>query len=82
MVVVATGTKKSTEEDKARIRELMGEDTKMIDDGSPKALLSTYREYQADILIGGGEWVTAGIAKENPAAVANIVRGWVNGDGA
>ena len=32
----------------------MGEDTRMIDDGSPKALLSTYREYQADILIAGG----------------------------
>ncbi len=54
MKVVATGTKKSTEEDKARIRELMGDDTKMIDDGSPKALLSIYREYQADILIAGG----------------------------
>jgi nitrogenase molybdenum-cofactor synthesis protein NifE len=54
MKVVATGTKKSTEEDKARIRELMGDETKMIDDGSPKALLSTYREYQADILIAGG----------------------------
>ncbi len=54
MTVVATGTKKSTEEDKARIRELMGEDAKMIDDGSPKALLSTYKEYKADILIAGG----------------------------
>ncbi len=54
MKVVATGTKKSTEEDKARIRELMGDDTKMIDDGSPKALLSIYRELQADILIAGG----------------------------
>ena len=54
MEVVATGTKKSTEEDKARIRELMGEDAKMIDDGSPKALLSTYKEYGADILIAGG----------------------------
>ena len=54
MKVVATGTKKSTEEDKARIRELMGEDTKMIDDGSPKALLSIYKEYKADILIAGG----------------------------
>lgn len=54
MIVVATGTKKSTEEDKARIRELMGEDAKMIDDGSPKALLSTYKEYRADILIAGG----------------------------
>jgi nitrogenase molybdenum-cofactor synthesis protein NifE len=54
MVVVATGTKKSTEEDKARIRELMGEDTVMIDDGSPRALLKIVRDYKADILIAGG----------------------------
>ncbi len=54
MVVVATGTKKSTEEDKARIRDLMGEDTVMIDDGSPKALIKIVRDYQADILIAGG----------------------------
>lgn len=54
MVVVATGTKKSTEEDKARIRELMGEDTKMIEGGSPKELLAIVDEYKADILIAGG----------------------------
>ncbi len=54
MVVVATGTKKSTEEDKARIRELMGEDTLMIEDGSPRALLKVVRDYKADILIAGG----------------------------
>ena len=54
MVVVATGTKKSTEEDKARIRELMGPDAKMIADGSARALLDTVREYRADILIAGG----------------------------
>ncbi len=54
MEVVATGTKKSTEEDKARIRELMGPDARMIEDGSPKALLSTYKEFGADILIAGG----------------------------
>jgi nitrogenase molybdenum-cofactor synthesis protein NifE len=52
--VVATGTKKSTEEDKARIREIMGEKTKMIDDGSPSNLLNIVREYRADILIAGG----------------------------
>ncbi|MGF1548570.1 MAG: nitrogenase iron-molybdenum cofactor biosynthesis protein NifE [Thiotrichales bacterium] len=52
--VVATGTNKSTEEDKERIRELMGEKTKMITDGSPKALIGIVREYQADILIAGG----------------------------
>ncbi len=54
MVVVATGTKKSTEEDKARIRELMGEDVRMIDDGNPRALLGIVRDYRADILIAGG----------------------------
>ena len=54
MTVVATGTKKSTEEDKARIRELMGDDVRMIDDGSPKGLLSAYHDLKADILIAGG----------------------------
>jgi len=54
MDVVATGTRKSTEEDKARIRELMGADARMIEDGSPKVLLEIVREYSADILIAGG----------------------------
>lgn len=54
MQVVATGTKKSTEEDKARIRELMGDDVKMLDEGSPKVLLQTVADYKADILIAGG----------------------------
>ncbi len=54
MEVVATGTRKSTEEDKARIRELMGADARMIEDGSPGALLEIVREYRADILIAGG----------------------------
>jgi nitrogenase molybdenum-cofactor synthesis protein NifE len=54
MKVVATGTKKSTEEDKARIRELMGEDTKMIEEGGAKELINIVHEYKADILIAGG----------------------------
>lgn len=54
MTVVATGTKKSTEEDKARIREIMGADTKMIEDGSPRSLINIVREYKVDILIAGG----------------------------
>lgn len=54
ITVVATGTKKSTEEDKARIRELMGEDARMIEDGNPRELLALSREYQADLLIAGG----------------------------
>jgi nitrogenase molybdenum-cofactor synthesis protein NifE len=54
MVVVATGTKKSTEEDKARIRELMGEDALMLDDVSPRKLLQVVKDYRCDILIAGG----------------------------
>jgi nitrogenase molybdenum-cofactor synthesis protein NifE len=54
MAVVATGTKKSTEEDKARIRELMGEDALMLDDVSPKRLLQVVKDYRCDILIAGG----------------------------
>ncbi len=54
LIVVATGTKKSTEEDKARIRELMGEEALMLDDVSPKKLLEVVRDYRCDILIAGG----------------------------
>jgi len=54
MTVVATGTKKSTEEDKARIRDLMGDEAVMIDDGNPRALLKIVADYKADILIAGG----------------------------
>ncbi|MEZ5588900.1 MAG: nitrogenase iron-molybdenum cofactor biosynthesis protein NifE [Sedimenticolaceae bacterium] len=54
MQVVATGTKKSTEDDKARIRELMGQDAVMIEDGNPRALIKIVRDQQVDVLIAGG----------------------------
>ncbi|MCK9282673.1 MAG: nitrogenase iron-molybdenum cofactor biosynthesis protein NifE [Rhodocyclaceae bacterium] len=54
MIVVATGTNKSTAEDKQRIREIMGDDVQTITDGSPRALLAAYKDYRADILIAGG----------------------------
>jgi nitrogenase molybdenum-cofactor synthesis protein NifE len=54
MQVLATGTKKSTEEDKARIRQLMGENAIMIDDGNPRALIDFVKNNQVDVLIAGG----------------------------
>ena len=54
MTVVATGTKKSTEEDKARIRELMGKEAVMIEDGNPRALIKIVRDEKVDVLIAGG----------------------------
>ena len=54
MTVVATGTKKSTEEDKARIRDLMGRDAVMIEDGNPRKLIDICHDEKVDVLIAGG----------------------------
>ncbi len=54
MQVVATGTKKSTEDDKARIRELMGKDAVMLEDGNPRGLINIVRDNDVDVLIAGG----------------------------
>ncbi len=54
MRVVATGTKKSTGDDKARIRALMGQDAMMIEDGNPRALLEIVHAHQVDVLVAGG----------------------------
>ena len=66
LTVVATGTRKSTAEDKARIRALMGADAKMIDDGNPKALLSACHELRADILIAGGRNLYTALKARTP----------------
>lgn len=57
MIVVATGTEKSTEEDKARILELMGPDARMISDNDQTALIKAYHECDADILIAGDRYI-------------------------
>ena len=57
MVVVATGTEKSTEEDKARIQALMGPDARMISDNDQTALLNTFHECGADILVAGDRYI-------------------------
>ncbi len=54
MEVVATGTRKSTLDDKARIRDLMGDDATMIEDGNPRKMLDLCAERGVDILIAGG----------------------------
>ncbi|MBE9019948.1 nitrogenase iron-molybdenum cofactor biosynthesis protein NifE, partial [Chroococcidiopsidales cyanobacterium LEGE 13417] len=54
MEVVATSTKKSTEEDKARIKELLGKDGIMLEKGNAQELLRTIAQTKADMLIAGG----------------------------
>ncbi|CAM3945091.1 Nitrogenase molybdenum-iron protein alpha chain [Vibrio aerogenes CECT 7868] len=52
--VVATGTRKSTQSDKNRIIEIMGEDALMLDEGGARLLLDTYYQHHADVMIAGG----------------------------
>ncbi|WP_432459502.1 nitrogenase iron-molybdenum cofactor biosynthesis protein NifE [Agarivorans sp. QJM3NY_25] len=52
--VVATGTKKSTAEDKARIVDIMGEQALMLDEGGARKLLDVAQQQQADLMIAGG----------------------------
>jgi len=52
--VVATSTRKSTEEDKAKIKKLLGNDGIMLEKGNAQELLKLVRDTQADMLIAGG----------------------------
>ncbi|ESA32430.1 bifunctional nitrogenase molybdenum-cofactor biosynthesis protein [Leptolyngbya sp. Heron Island J] len=52
--VVATSTKKSTEEDKARIKDLLGKDGIMMKKGNAQELLRVIAKTKADMLIAGG----------------------------
>lgn len=52
--VVATSTKKSTEEDKARIKNLLGKDGIMMKKGNAQELLRVIAKTKADMLIAGG----------------------------
>jgi nitrogenase molybdenum-cofactor synthesis protein NifE len=54
MEVCATSTKKSTEEDKARIRDLLGQDGIMLEKGNAQELLRVIAQTKADMLIAGG----------------------------
>jgi len=52
--VVGTSVKKSTKEDKDKIKEIMGDDAHMIDDMTPREMYAMLREARADIMLSGG----------------------------
>ena len=54
MEIVGTSVKKSTLEDKQRIKELMGEDAHMIEDLTPREMYKMLKDAQADIMLSGG----------------------------
>jgi len=54
--VVGTSIKKSTKEDKEKIKQIMGEeaDAHMIDDMTPRQMYAMLRDAKADIMLSGG----------------------------
>lgn len=52
--IAAVGTKKSTHEDEAKMREILGPDAPLVEDVTPKNLLKLLRESDADMLVAGG----------------------------
>jgi nitrogenase molybdenum-cofactor synthesis protein NifE len=52
--MVGTSVKKSTKEDKEKIKEIMGDDAHMIDDMTPREMYAMLRDAKADIMLSGG----------------------------
>ncbi|MBL8276811.1 MAG: nitrogenase iron-molybdenum cofactor biosynthesis protein NifE [Pelomonas sp.] len=52
--VVGTSIKKSTKEDKEKIKDIMGDDAHMIDDMTPRQMYAMLRDAKADIMLSGG----------------------------
>ncbi len=56
MEIVGTSVKKSTKEDKEKIKDIMGEgaDAHMIDDMTPREMYNMLKDARADIMLSGG----------------------------
>lgn len=52
--LAGTSVKKSTREDKERIKELMGQDAHMIEDMKPRDMYKMLKDARADIMLSGG----------------------------
>jgi nitrogenase molybdenum-cofactor synthesis protein NifE len=52
--IVGTSIKKSTLEDKQRIKEIMGEEAHMIEDMTPREMYKMLKDARAEIMLSGG----------------------------
>lgn len=52
--IVGTSVKKSTKEDKARIKEIMGDEAHMIENMTPREMYTMLSEARAEIMLSGG----------------------------
>jgi nitrogenase molybdenum-cofactor synthesis protein NifE len=54
MVIVSTSVRKSTDNDKQKVKDLMGGDAHMVDSTPPREMYAQLRRGDADILLSGG----------------------------
>jgi nitrogenase molybdenum-cofactor synthesis protein NifE len=54
MEIVGTSIKKSTKEDKDKIKQIMGDDAHMFDDLTPREMYRMLKTARADIMLSGG----------------------------
>jgi nitrogenase molybdenum-cofactor synthesis protein NifE len=52
--VLAVGTKKSSVEDEEKVRQVLGDDVRLIEDISPKVIRSLFADEGATLLVAGG----------------------------
>lgn len=74
LTVVATGTEKSTEEDKERIAALMGAQATTIADNDQQALIAAFDQHQADILVAGDRYIYPSLKSRIPFLDVDHVR--------
>lgn len=66
MVIVSTSVRKSTAEDKERIKELMGDDPHMVDSIPPREMYAQLAGGDADILLSGGRTQFVALKAKTP----------------
>jgi nitrogenase molybdenum-iron cofactor biosynthesis protein NifE len=74
MTVVATGIEKSTDEDKARIVQLLGPNARMLDNNDQFALIRTFEDSGADVLLAGDRYIYPALKARIPFVDLDHVR--------
>ncbi len=72
--VVAVGTKKSTFEDEEKMKAILGPDAPLVEDVTPKNLLTLLQKHNADMLVAGGRNKYLGVKEGYPFIDVNQER--------
>ena len=66
LAIIGTSTKKSTPDDKERIKELVKDDAHMFDDLKPREMYKMLKEARADIMLSGGRTQFVALKAKTP----------------